>query len=260
MGATGVELSYSPGRIDPTDEAFLDSRKPLAGEFNYNGNKLILIVNHLNSKGGDQPLFGHYQPPVLSSEFQRLQQATILNNFVEHILTLDAQANVIVLGDLNDFQFSAPISTLAGDELTVLTNLLPAEERYTYHYDGNAQALDHILVSSALTPTASYDIVHLNAEYLDMTRPTDHDPAVAIFELLPPGLNITKSVTPNSDVALGSVVTYTISLMNNGTALAQGVVLTDVLPTGLTFGGWIVDNGAQEFKRGNYLGWRTTRI
>ena len=125
LGVTGIELSFSPGRIDPNNDAFLDSRKPLAGEFTYNGNKLIVLANHLNSKGGDQPLFGHFQPPVLSSEVQRIQQATVLNNFVKHILSLDPQANVIVLGDLNDFQFSAPISTLAGDELTVL-NLLDA--------------------------------------------------------------------------------------------------------------------------------------
>src|SRR2546425_1789521 len=39
-GSTGPELSFSPGRIDPAKAAFTTSRKPLAGEFTYDGKKL----------------------------------------------------------------------------------------------------------------------------------------------------------------------------------------------------------------------------
>ena len=39
------------------------------------GQKIIVVSNHFNSKGGDQPLFGPNQAPVLSSAAQRLQQA-----------------------------------------------------------------------------------------------------------------------------------------------------------------------------------------
>ena len=56
---------YNPGRIEPTDAAFTNSRKPLAGEFLFNGRRLFVIANHFNSKGGDDPLFGRFQPPVL---------------------------------------------------------------------------------------------------------------------------------------------------------------------------------------------------
>ena len=59
--------AYSPGRIDPTNTAWNSSRKPLAGEFTYNGQKLFVIANHFNSKGGDDPLFGRFQPPVRAS-------------------------------------------------------------------------------------------------------------------------------------------------------------------------------------------------
>ena len=52
------ELSASPGRIDPTNPAFNSSRKPLVGEFLFNGQQVFVIANHFNSKGGDQPLFG----------------------------------------------------------------------------------------------------------------------------------------------------------------------------------------------------------
>jgi len=54
----GTRLSFSPGRIDPTNAAFTASRKPLAGEFRFRGYHLFVIANHFNSKGGDQPLFG----------------------------------------------------------------------------------------------------------------------------------------------------------------------------------------------------------
>ena len=82
---------YSPGRIDPTNPAFNTSRKPLAGEFLYRNRRLILIANHFNSKGGDQPLFGRFQPPVRSSEVQRHQQAQIVNDFVDQILAVDRE-------------------------------------------------------------------------------------------------------------------------------------------------------------------------
>ena len=36
---------------------------------------MFAIANHFNSKGGDQPLFGRFQPPVRSSEVQRHRQA-----------------------------------------------------------------------------------------------------------------------------------------------------------------------------------------
>lgn len=172
------QLSYSPGRIDPANTAFNSSRKPLAGEFTFNGRKLFVIANHFNSKGGDQPLFGRYQPPALSSATQRTQQAQVVNNFVDAILAINAGANVIVLGDLNDFEFSTPLNTLKGGVLTDLVETLVQGERYTYVYEGNAQALDHILVSNNLYTNAApqYDVVHINAEFA--TQASDHDPGV----------------------------------------------------------------------------------
>ncbi len=59
----GPQLLYSPGRIDPTNPAFTSSRKPLAGEFEFRGETFFVIGNHFNSKGGDDPLFGRFQPP-----------------------------------------------------------------------------------------------------------------------------------------------------------------------------------------------------
>jgi predicted extracellular nuclease len=178
----GPRLSSSPGRLDPMNEAFTDSRKPLAGEFTFNGHKLFVIANHFSSKGGDQPLFGRFQPPGRVSQVRRLQQAQVVNNFVNSILTANRRANVVVLGDLNDFEFSSSLSTLKGSILRNLIETLPQNERYTYVFEGNSQTLDHILVtSSLLNALVTFDVVHINAEFAG--HASDHDATVAIFRL-----------------------------------------------------------------------------
>lgn len=175
-------LSSSPGRIEATNPAFNQTRKPLAGEFTFNGHRLFVVANHLSSKGGDNPLFGRFQPPVFQSERKRHQQAESVNKFVNSILAVDRDANVIVLGDLNDFQFSTTLKLLAGNALRNLFETLPPGERYTYIFDGNSQALDHILVSPRLfAALVRFDVVHINSEFVQQA--SDHDPPVAIFRL-----------------------------------------------------------------------------
>ncbi len=173
----GVHLSASPGRIAPTDDAFADSRKPLVGEFRFAGRTLFVVANHFNSKGGDAPLFGRLQPPPLPSETQRLRQATLVAGFVRSLAAADPEARVAVLGDLNDFPFSAAVATLKAAGLVDLVETLAPAERYTYVYEGNSQVLDHILVNAALARAAEYDVVHVDAEFADQA--SDHDPEVA---------------------------------------------------------------------------------
>ncbi len=148
--ASGPTLSFSPGRIEPDNTAWNASRKPLVGEFTYRGETVFVIANHFNSKGGDQPLFGHFQPPDRVTEVQRHQQAQVVNNFVDSILAVDGAANVVVLGDINDFDFSETVSILRGGVLHNLMDTLPANERYSYVFEGNSQVLDQILVSNGL--------------------------------------------------------------------------------------------------------------
>jgi 2',3'-cyclic-nucleotide 2'-phosphodiesterase (5'-nucleotidase family) len=179
-------LSLNPGRIDPTNAAFNSSRKPLAAQFTFNGEDVIVIANHFNSKGGDQAMFGKNQPPVLGSEKQRMLIAHIVHDFVNDVLSKDEDANVVVLGDLNDFEFSNPIQALKGDIMTNLVEMVPQEERYTYNYQGNAQVLDHILATNKLAAGAEADIVHLNSQFMeDHGRVSDHDAVVAQFSFEP---------------------------------------------------------------------------
>ncbi|WP_059009377.1 endonuclease/exonuclease/phosphatase family protein [Streptomyces specialis] len=184
--ATGVvkergraRLTASPGRIAPADEAWQDSRKPLAAEFTFQGETVFVIANHFTSKGGDQPLYGRFQPPARPSEDQRLRQAQVVNDFVRDILAAQRTARVVVLGDINDFEFSATTEALtAGGVLESAVHSLPRDERYTYVFQGNSQVLDQTLVSPAIR-RYDYDIVHINAEFADQA--SDHDPQVLRF-------------------------------------------------------------------------------
>ncbi|MFJ3929587.1 endonuclease/exonuclease/phosphatase family protein [Streptomyces sp. NPDC090029] len=184
--ATGVvrergraALTHSPGRIDPANAAWEDSRKPLAGEFRFRGRPVIVIANHFASKGGDESLTSHHQPPNRSSEAQRLLQAQTVNTFVKDVLATERRARVLVVGDINDFEFSGTTRALTdGGVLHAAITSLPRSERYSYVYDGNSQVLDQILTSPAIRRFA-YDSVHINAEFADQN--SDHDPQVLRF-------------------------------------------------------------------------------
>jgi predicted extracellular nuclease len=202
-------LQFSPGRIDPNNPAFNSSRKPLAAEFTFNGHTLYIVANHFNSKGGDDALWGHRQPPVLSSEVQRRQQATIVRDFVQAILAINANAEVVVLGDLNDFEFSNPLLILKSAPLNDLIETLPPSERYTYVFEGNSQSLDHIMVSNRLLALgARTDIVHVNSEFWDQA--SDHEPQVStlpLLDLTPPTISGAPTTAPNANGWWNTAVT-----------------------------------------------------
>ncbi|MEV1052813.1 endonuclease/exonuclease/phosphatase family protein [Streptomyces sp. NPDC049887] len=184
--ATGVvrekgraALTLSPGRVDPANAAWENSRKPLAGEFVFRGRTVFVIANHFGSKGGDESLTSHHQPPARSSEAQRLLQAQTVNAFVKDILKAQRNADVVVLGDINDFEFSQTTKALThGGALYPAIKSLPRWERYSYVYQGNSQVLDQILTSPSIDDF-SYDSVHINAEFADQN--SDHDPQVLRF-------------------------------------------------------------------------------
>ncbi|MGX1671789.1 endonuclease/exonuclease/phosphatase family protein [Streptomyces sp. NPDC055400] len=174
-------LTASPGRIAPADAAWKNSRKPLAGEFVFRGKTVFVIANHFASKGGDQGLTAQYQPPARSSETQRHAQADAVNGFVKEILKAQENADVVTLGDINDFEFSGTAQRLEdGGALWSAIKSLPRGERYTYDYQGNSQVLDQILISPSIRhDDFAYDSVHINSEFNDQI--SDHDPQVLRF-------------------------------------------------------------------------------
>lgn len=180
-----VALSLGAGRIAPQNSAFANSRKPLVAQFTVDGQQIIIVANHFNSKGGDQPLYGPSQEPVRGSEVQRLAQAQVVGGFVHGLLAINPNANVIVTGDFNDFQFADTLAPLAAAGLTNLANTLAPGERYSYAFEGNLQTLDQLFVSANLLNKSglAYDIVHTNAEFFDQV--SDHDPLLLTLASIP---------------------------------------------------------------------------
>jgi hypothetical protein len=181
-------LTLSPGRIDPTNPVWNSSRKPLVGQFSFRDHDVFVIANHFDAKLGDQSQDGRFQYPVQSSALQRSGQAQVEHDFVQKILDADKKADLVVLGDLNDYQFSPALNSLRTGTadatgpsiLTDLISTLPTNEQYTYVYQGISQVLDHILVTKDIKDL-SYQVVHVNAEFSDQA--SDHDPQVVRFKV-----------------------------------------------------------------------------
>jgi uncharacterized protein len=187
---------------------------PLVASFEFAGEEITVVNTHFFSKEGSTPLFGQVQPPINGSELQRAEQAEIVNQFVDDALAEDAGANLVVLGDINEFEFEEPVTILesgnlegSGDrELSNLSNGLAEEERYTFVFEGNSQSLDHVLASEGLAADAQFDIVHGNIEFAETPeRASDHDPVVALFDF-DDAPAIASTEAPEGALALADVL------------------------------------------------------
>jgi predicted extracellular nuclease len=218
--------------VDPNDQQtnpnnpFFNSRLPLAASFLFNGQELTVLNNHFSSKGGSKPLFGQTQPAADLQEDpnvnggvdERRAQAEAVKSFVDGILAEEANANVVVLGDLNEFEFISPLEILE-QSLTNLTNTLPENERYSYIFEGNSQSLDHILVSGNLAIGAEFDVVHVNSEFVDQA--SDHDPLLSRFTF-----NVAEDViwgTNGDDLLVGGKEDTTIYGRGGNDTIAGGL-------------------------------------
>lgn len=222
--------------IDPTDQQtnpdnpFYETRPPLVATFEFEGEAITLVNNHFSSKGGSAPLFGQVQPSVdLQNDptvnggvDQRLAQAQVVKAFVDDRLADDRNAKVVVLGDLNEFEFISPLETLE-QSLVNLTETLPANERYSFIFEGNSQSLDHILVSGALAANAELDAVRVNTEFADQA--SDHDPLLVSLSL--DDANV-LSGTADADELVGTAADETFFALG-GNDLVAGELGNDVI-------------------------------
>jgi hypothetical protein len=196
------------------DGSWLHDRPPLllragvpapgGGRFSF-----VVVVTHLRSlsdiahpdKGG-------------RVRAKRQEQAESLARVVQGVRERWPAEPVLVVGDLNAFEFNDGyvdvVGTVAGrpapaeevvvnvsrvlltSPLEVLTLQLPAARRYSYVYRGNAQTLDHILVSGDLVANLRrVAAVHFNADFPlawqdhsgPLRRLSDHDPVVVHLRL-----------------------------------------------------------------------------
>ncbi|HSM14551.1 MAG TPA: esterase-like activity of phytase family protein, partial [Thermoanaerobaculia bacterium] len=170
--APGARLDPNPGRVAPASAAFSVTagegvRRSLAVEVEFAGEPLYLVVNHLSSKYEDGRDWGAVQPPVKPSDAKRVAQAEALREFAEALLALEPGARLVLLGDLNDFEWSPAVTRLAAPPFENLIGRVFETQRYNYNFQGGSQVLDHVVVSPALADRAEIDVVHVNADCAD---------------------------------------------------------------------------------------------
>ena len=161
IGVNGVSIDTpgSAGAIDQQtnpDNPFFGSRPPLVATFEFNGNDVTIVNNHFTSKGGSGAVFGSVEPPLNASEVQRAAQAQAVNNFVDNLLAGDANAKVMVAGDLNEFPSEEPMSVLKG--IATITNYdVPASDPFdaTATYVPGGTAILHDLLGHAARRTSN---------------------------------------------------------------------------------------------------------
>ena len=171
---------------------FEASRIPLAADFIFNGETVTAISVH-NQAGGAND-FDNEQPRFSGSTDDRNQESAEINVFVDEILAEDPDANVIVAGDFNDFEFQTYVEFLdgtfdGGDPILFnAIETLPELEQYTFQFTaneaGNHVVLDHIFATDSLFEVLEeIDVVHVNAEFPSDIQASDHDPVVSTFTI-----------------------------------------------------------------------------
>ncbi|MEQ1607283.1 MAG: endonuclease/exonuclease/phosphatase family protein [Pyrinomonadaceae bacterium] len=210
-GGEGQNLYDRPPLMLRAEVIDQKAAKPLA---------FSVIVNHFKSYNGiDDEKDGD------RVRQKRRLEAEWLASFVVERQKADPTERILLCGDFNAFQFNdgyndligilkgksdpnvlAPSKTAFATGLVTLIDYLPDPlKRYSYTFDGAAQALDHILANKAARErllkfgygrsNADFPLVWKN----DATRPervSDHDAAVVFMSLDEPAPKPSPSPTP----------------------------------------------------------------
>ncbi|MBF0326655.1 MAG: endonuclease/exonuclease/phosphatase family protein [Alphaproteobacteria bacterium] len=165
-----VELKGSGSRLGEGDPAFDGTRKSLPARFaTPDGSFALDVIGvHLSSRSGSTPEWGQ-QPAETGRGEERQAQAKLIAEYASK-----QSVPVLVAGDFNAFWFEPPLREFTKTGFANLIETLPPEERWTYVYNQQAQALDHAVVSAGLAARAELRILHLNAAQAE--APSDHDP------------------------------------------------------------------------------------
>ncbi len=259
----GKEETYTtPGGT----QARLNDRPPLVldavatREGSDSGLPVLVIVNHLRS------LLDLATSPTVRAK--REAQAEYLAKLIRDFQETNPNANIVSVGDYNAYQFSdgyvdtvgaiqgnpaqADQVVLASPRLLspALTNLIdtgliPDSEKYSYSFDGSAQAIDHVIVNAPMLARATrLAFGRVDADFpefyrADPNRPervSDHDPVEAYFTL---PLEVTSRVSVGGSGFAYSRLTRTYSgtlTITNHTndSLAGPIYLRlNGLPTGI---------------------------
>jgi uncharacterized protein len=233
--------------------ALLNDRPPLRLEaviHHADGRSLpiTVIVNHLRSLSGiDSTTAGTSGWPTEGARVRakRRAQAEFLANLIQARQMADSDERVVSIGDYNSFQFNDGyvdvIGTVKGTptpadqvvlasadlvnpDLIDLIDMAPADQRYSYSFDGDAQVIDHEIITGNLLAAFSHLAYARNdADFPetfrnDSTRPeriSDHDMPVAYFTF-PCAVACPANIArPNDTDQCGAIVNYPASTASN---------------------------------------------
>ncbi|MFC4427554.1 ExeM/NucH family extracellular endonuclease [Deinococcus navajonensis] len=154
--AIRVAVIYRPGRVETVGAAQIDtnpvySRPPVAQTFrDVAGMGIFTVVaNHFKSKGSC-PTSGDVDTGQGCWNQLRVQQAQAVLDFAGRLKAIDP--DIMLLGDLNSYGAEDPIKTLEAGNFESLNKRIPAEDRYSYQFNGEFGYLDHALASASLSP------------------------------------------------------------------------------------------------------------
>ena len=195
---------------------------------------------------------------------KRAAQAEFLAELMDDLQEETPRAAVVTVGDFNAFEVNDGYVDVMGaikgdpapadevvthandlidpDLVNLVETITPASgQRYSYVFDGNAQVLDHVLVTQSLTgKVRELQYARNDADFPeslrnDATRPeriSDHDMPVAFLRYPSADLGLAKTA---SAAVSGGTVTYTLTATNAGPDVAEQVTVTDPLPASTTF-------------------------
>ena len=202
QSCTSIETGiYDPAIVCEGVQQPLFSRPPLQVQVLVDERPFTILINHFKSK----------REGAVETAPRRLAQAQHINQLARGLLTADPQANIIVMGDFNDFEQSQPLREMtAKGHLTNPHLQMPDDQRYSYVYGGISQLIDGILVSPELADHIDIaGIQHVSADFpfetaFDTseqrigTHASDHDVPFILLSLEEPEAVGETAVSPTS--------------------------------------------------------------
>ena len=155
---------------------------------------------------------------------------------------------------------------------SIITDVLPDDVHFggwVVQPSGAVEAGDAITWTGTISPATAVNLVFTatlegphfgeaitNTAYFSATY-AEPVGAEAAFTVIAPTIALTKSVEPATLSSVDAVITYTITASNDGMAWANSALITDTLPDGLIFGGWVLQPGGA-VEAGGTITWTGT--
>ncbi len=200
-GPISVGILYRSSRlqalgpaISTSDQAFKQlSRQPLAQLFKdkQSGNQLLVVSNHFKSKGScpeDQSDINANQNDGQACwNAARVEASEALSAWLNNLRNITANANMIILGDLNSYRMEDPIQKLISRGWVELVEQDTVAPQFSFVYFGQAGTLDYAFATPELAEKVSRALIwNINSPIAPgsaLNEPSyfgssDHDPVI----------------------------------------------------------------------------------